>query len=195
METERLKQFLQPKPDARVTGIREQDRVVEMELKEYKRLACRPEVFAGLCKECPRYGKAWACPPFDYDPENVMAHYTRIILTSTEIRPIEQGLPESRARDVIRHARGRIERALLQIEKETGGLAFGFAGGCLSCEEGSCTRLCGKPCRFPQLARPSLESYGFDITKTLEVVFAQKILWCADGNLPEYLTLVSGVMI
>ena len=40
--------------------------------------------------------------------------------------------------------------------------------------------------------RPSLESLGFDLSKTLAELFGIELRWSKDGLLPEYLVLVCG---
>ena len=54
------------------------------------------------------------------------------------------------------------------------------------------TRPLGLPCRHPELVRPSLEAYGFDISRTTNELFGIELLWGKDGMLPKYLTLVCG---
>lgn len=194
MNPDKLLEYLKPIPDPSSIGIIQTDSVKQLTLKEYIEMSRDFPRFSKMCEECPRYGKAWACPPFDYDCTEALKRYSDILLVATRIEPLEHGMPESKARDVLRPARARVEKGLLKYEKNQGGFAFGFAGGCLCCDEGTCTRLVNLPCRHPELARPSLESFGFDITKTLSEVFGWGIEWCTDGRLPRYLTLVSGVI-
>lgn len=79
------------------------------------------------------------------------------------------------------------------MEREHGGMALGFAGTCIYCPETEkCSRLIDQPCRHPDLARPSLESFGFDIGKTTSELFNIPLLWGKDDKMPEYLTLVCG---
>ena len=73
-----------------------------------------------------------------------------------------------------------------------GGRSFAYVGTCLYCPEGTCTRPEAKPCRHPELVRPSLEACGFDIAHTTSELFGIELKWGTDGSLPEYLTLVCG---
>lgn len=52
----------------------------------------------------------------------------------------------------------------------------------------------GRPCRYPDRIRPSLESLGFDIGKTASELLGIELKWSEPGSsgLPEYFTLVSG---
>ncbi len=73
-----------------------------------------------------------------------------------------------------------------------GKLGFAYIGKCLHCNDGICTRKCGKACLHPEKVRPSLEAFGFDIEMTLKELFGIELLWGKDGKLPKYLVLVSG---
>ena len=106
--------------------------------------------------------------------------------------PQKQGLPSSEAGRLILPERRRLEQQLLGMERQYGGLSFAYVGTCLHCPEGTCTRPDGKPCRHPELVRPSLEACGFDIGKTTAELFGIDLKWGTDGKLPEYLTLVCG---
>lgn len=146
--------------------------------------------FLAYCKQCRNYEHSWGCPPFDFDQLAFMWEWENVRLWAVKITPEEQGLPLSDAQEFIRPERIRIERAQLEMEKKYGGRSFAYVGKCLYCD--SCTRPEGKPCRHPELVRPSLEAFGFDIGKTLSELFNIEIKWSNDGKMPEYLTLVSG---
>lgn len=146
--------------------------------------------FTGFCRECRNYNRSWGCPPFEFDQLAYMRQWTTVRLWAVKITPDQQDLPLSAAREFIRPERMRIERAQLEMEKEHGGRSFAYVGECLYCD--TCTRPQGKPCRHPELVRPSLEAFGFDIGKTLAELFGIDIKWGRDGKMPEYLTIVSG---
>ena len=59
-------------------------------------------------------------------------------------------------------------------------------------EAGRLIRPEAKPCRHPELVRPSLEACGFDIARTTSELFGIELKWGSDGLMPEYLTLVCG---
>ena len=86
-----------------------------------------------------------------------------------------------------------LNEELLALEKSLVGMAFGFAGSCPYCGEIPCARIDGEPCRHPDKVRPSLEAFGFDMSKTASELLGLKIKWSHDGRIPEYLTLVCGV--
>ena len=150
------------------------------------------EKFIAFCRQCPNFGNSWGCPPFSHDCEAHLRQFRNVMLIATKIVPAEQGLPLSESRTLILPERKRLERSLLALEKEYGGRSFAYVGSCLHCPEKSCTRPEGKPCRHPELVRPSLEAYGFDIGRTASELFDIELKWSADGMMPEYLTLVCG---
>ena len=161
----------------------------ERYLQEYR----DADRFIGFCKECSNYGKSWSCPPFDKDWTPELKKYEFVSLYLTKIYPQAEGLSINDSQKVMRSDRERMERELREIERQSGGLAFAFAGTCLYCPEGTCSRKQGSPCRHPELVRPALEAVGFDMSKTAEELFHVPIQWSTDGSMPEYLTLICGV--
>lgn len=150
------------------------------------------ERFLGCCRACPNFGCSWGCPPFDYDVAELLGGYRSVLLIATKITPSTSGLPLSASQALIRPERLRLETRLRELERRYHGRACAYIGQCLYCPEGSCTRPEGLPCRHPELVRPSLEAYGFDIGRTLDELFGIELKWGGKGLMPEYLTLVCG---
>ncbi len=148
--------------------------------------------FEACCRACPNYGRSWGCPPFEFDAEEVLARYRTAFLIATKIVPDEQQIPISEARRLILPERRRLENCLREMEKRYDGHSFAYAGTCLYCPEGTCARRENLPCRHPELVRPSLEAFGFNIGKTTSELFGIELKWGQNGMLPEYLTLVCG---
>ena len=146
----------------------------------------------GYCRACGNYGRCWACPPFEPGAERCLTRYRTALLIATRIVPRQRGLPMAEAGRLIRPERRRIEDRLSAMERRYGGRSFAYAGTCLYCPEGTCTRPEGSPCRHPDRVRPSLEAFGFDIGRTTAELFGFELQWGRDGRLPESLTLVSG---
>ena len=129
------------------------------------------ERVGGYCRECGNYGRSWGCPPFGFDMEEYVTRYGTALLVATRITPEEPGLPVSEAGRLILPERQRLERRLLEMERQYGGRSFAYVGTCIHCPEGSCTRPEGRPCRHPELVRPSLEACGFDVARTASELF------------------------
>ena len=157
-----------------------QDYTVQLPAADYIAIYRDARRTAACCRACPNYGRSWACPPFDFDMEQYLSGYRTALIIATKITPRHSGLPLSESEN------------LLRPERIFGGRAFAYAGRCLYCPEGSCTRLEGKPCRHPEWVRPSLEACGFDLCRTTEELMAIPLRWGEGDRMPEYLTLVSG---
>ncbi len=170
-----------------------QDFTATISTEEYIRRFSNSECFIKYCKECRNYGKVWVCPPFSHDTMAELRQYANLFLVATKIIPDEKKIPFSEVNRFFRPERLRIEKKLRDMEITYRGKAFAYAGSCLYCPEGTCSRLENQPCRHPELVRPSLESYGFDLGKTASELFGFPLLWSNDGYLPEYLTLICGL--
>ncbi len=170
-----------------------EDFITEIGAEEYIEGFCNSDCFIRYCRECRNYGKVWACPPFSHDTLAELQKYSRVILVATKITPAGRDIPFSELDRFIRPERMRLEAKLRDMEKQYGGRAFAYAGSCLYCPDGTCSRLDNQPCRHPELVRPSLESYGFDLGKTATELFGFPLLWSNDGFLPSYLTLICGL--
>lgn len=116
-----------------------------------------PEKFIAYCGECGRYGHCWACPPYEFDPSEVLAGYTVAWIAGIRIIPDEAlrnrlATPEEATeagREMLARIRAAIDPQLLAIERKHPGSRAFFAGTCFACPEGACTRHKGIPCRPP----------------------------------------------
>lgn len=178
-------------PDSDLTYTSE-DFTVSIPTEEYIRRFRDADRFIVCCRKCHNYNRSWACPPFSHDPEQQLRGYRNLLLIATKITPCRSDVPFAESRRLIHPERKRLEQRLLEMERLYGGRAFAYVGSCLYCPEGTCTRQHGLPCRHPDLVRPSLEAYGFDISRTTSELFGIDLIWGRDGKIPEYLTLVCG---
>ena len=96
---------------------------------------------------------------------------------ATKIIPEDKDIPIEYTQKLILPERIRIESELLDMERKYGGRSFAYIGKCLHYPDNECTRNCGTPCRHPEKVRPSLEAFGFDISKTLSELFNIELLW------------------
>lgn len=165
----------------------------DISVAEYIAHFHKPNEVWGYCRACSNYGKQWGCPPFDFDVVERLSKYRSLQLIVTKIILHDRSLPSFEIDNILLHERLELEKRLLELERTHCGLACTFIGKCLHCGEAYCARLEGKPCRHPELIRPSLEAYGFDITKTLSELFDIELKWGINGSTPEYIILVCGL--
>lgn len=153
------------------------------------------------CLQCPGYGKAWNCPPFDFDARTVSDGFKTVRLMATIIEfdePTRAACksPEQ-AMEVGKQAMEEVWKTLLPrlygMERETPGSRC-FTFRCVLCPEG-CTRPEGKPCRHPELMRHSLESVGFDIEAMTRDLLDLHLEWSKDGSLSKHITLVTALFL
>lgn len=145
----------------------------------------------GYCHGCGRYGKCWACPPYDFAEDEYLGQFTTISLLATKITPSEGvALTPETAERILNRERQRLDRMLLGME---GNARAFFAGTCILCPPEKCTRREGLPCRHPESIRPSLEALGFDIARTASELFGIPLQWGSPETFPAYLTLISAI--
>ena len=162
---------------------------VTLPAAEYVDRFYHPDKFLPYCKECPGYENRWCCPPLDGSPDFNAYSTVELYLLQVEARS-----------DAWRSAeRLELERRLLAREKETGGFAALLTGMCPHCTPSaadaydiSCARREGKPCRHPELTRPSLEALGFDLCATVRELFGIEMEW---GQSARRLNLIGAVFI
>lgn len=98
-------------------------------LAELTRRFRNPEKFIAYCRECGRYGHCWACPPYEFDPSEVLAGYTVAWIAGIRIIPDEAlrnrlATPEEATeagREMLARVRAAIDPQLLAIERKPPG--------------------------------------------------------------------------
>lgn len=126
----------------------------------------RPE-FRALCEmnSCGKYSRCWMCPP-DVGPIEPMIEqakgYEKALVFQTVGR-----LEDSFDIEGMESAAKRHNRVLLELAEKTAPvldapLVLG-AGNCQVCDV--CARVEDKPCRYPDKAVASLESYGIAVSE------------------------------
>lgn len=125
-----------------------------------------PEV-RSMCAadKCRSYGKCWTCPPYCGTLEDIAARsaaYHRGILVQTtgqmeddyDVETMEEAgaLQVKRFHALVKEVRNTYPDCLPMS-----------AGACTVCPKCACP---DEPCRFPDLAFPSMEAYGLWVSKT-----------------------------
>ena len=123
--------------------------------------------FRRLCEEnkCGHYGKNWMCPPAVGSFEELQAKaaaYTRGLLFQT-VHSVADSFDQKGIQKAFSRHTNTLKKIIVTMEIKCGLrdiLALG-AGPCTYCEK--CTLLQKKPCRLPDRAVASMESYGIDV--------------------------------
>ena len=125
--------------------------------------------FRSFCEEnsCGMYSRCYMCPPDIGPVEDLIAQvrsFDRGLLYQT-VSPLEdsfdiEGMREAKARHI------QVSQRLLDaLEPQLGKDALHLTvGGCGLCPQ--CAKQMDLPCRHPDRALPSLESYGIDVYNT-----------------------------
>ena len=161
-------------------------------IAEYLAACVDVEKFVGYCKACGNYSRRWSCPQFDFDPLDLWKRYQAIHIHARILTPIS-GVDMAIMMEGMRREKEKLMDALLKMEQDTPGSLALSAGGYSLC--GSCTRPEGKPCRRPERMRYSVDALGGDLSETMEQYFQRPIRWSRNGEVPEYLTLVGGLLV
>lgn len=175
--------------------------VASISLDNYIRNYRDAEKFIVYCRQCNRYNTCWSCPPFDFSTDEYISSYQTVHIIGTKIVLEDKLIANNKGTklctkvgyEIIGNVRFDLDKMLLNLEEQYPGSKAFFAGTCHICRLEDCTRIKGKPCIAPDRTRSSLESFGFDIGKTSHELLGIEMKWSADGILPEYFTLVSGL--
>lgn len=131
------------------------------------------EAFRTACEsnQCGKYGTNWSCPPGVGEPAELMrrARQFKNGLVVQTVWPLEdefdfEGMMAGgdKHNALFRQAVERVAPVL-----SSGAILALSAGACSVCE--TCTFPSGEPCRQPDKALASLESYGIDVAQLLSL--------------------------
>ncbi len=130
------------------------------------------KIFRDICASnaCGMYGKCYMCPPDVGEIDVLMAEiknydFALVYQTITELEDSFdfEGMVEAKKKTYPLAQKLRTVFRDMGISKV---LHLG-AGGCGVCE--ICAKRTSEPCRFPELAMPSLESYGVNVSELAKV--------------------------
>jgi predicted metal-binding protein len=124
---------------------------------------------------CGSYAKSANCPPYAMQPvetRKLVSQFSKALLFKTDVEPeILMSELQHSAFKVIFQIAARLETHAIQSGyKHAQGLA---AGSCLPvfCKGKTCRVIEGdKECRYPTLARPSMEAVGMNVFKLIQKV-------------------------
>ena len=165
----------------------------ELPVRTYLRECVDVERFLGYCQACENYARRWSCPPFAFPPLQLWREFDRLRLFVRVLCPSEEETASSLTQG-MRAEKAKLLTELLELERRKPGALALSAGSCDLCGD-ECARMHGERCRDPKEMRYSIEALGGDVGKTLERYFHRSIAWMEKDRVPEYLTLVGGLLL
>ena len=161
---------------------------VDQYLEEYVNV----EEFLECCRKCDGYGRKWSCPEFDFDPIDYWKQFDILRIYGKKIY-LEEGESDN-WKEALKQVKNEMADVLYEEEKKFPGSKSLSAGSCSICGDDNCTKLEGKPCKYPDKLRYSIEALGGNVAMTIEKLLGIKILWLEEGKMPEYFVLVAGLL-
>lgn len=154
--------------------------------------------FLEYCKACRCYGRIWSCPPYDFEPEAYWEMYRYVHILGTKLTFDREAIEKEKGkeaaayiRQVYLNAKEQLSEKMYGLEQRYPGSVTLSAGNCTICSE--CARPAGQACLHPDRMRYSIEALGGNVVKTAEELLGVRLQW-TDGDLPETLTLVNGLL-
>lgn len=151
------------------------------------------EEFLQYCKNCENYEKIWACPSYNFNPEDYWKEYDELLVVARKIL-FGSDVDIPRSYEIMLEVKADMSRELYELEKEHPGSVSLSAGSCDLCKEEGCTRTEGLPCRYPDQMRYSIESLGGNVGKTVSKLMGYELEWIEEGKVPSYYVLVGGLL-
>ncbi|MGN0941646.1 MAG: DUF2284 domain-containing protein [Selenomonadaceae bacterium] len=157
------------------------------------------EKYIALCRACPNYNKKWSCPELSFDVDEYLKNFRYIYIVGAKIDLSKETIAAADTMDkvknvgweIIQTVRHSMKGKMLAMEEKSEGSVSLASGDCDICAE--CTRPQGKPCRFPEKMRYSLDAFSMNLTQITEDAFNIKIQWIKD-RLPDYFTLIHALL-
>lgn len=174
----------------------------EVPVEEYVEQCVDVDTFLECCKQCENYNRIWSCPSFDFDALQYWKKYRFFHIIGLKLTIPEElrrkTLTKEEQNQVISQIlwkeKAKLSEELFEEEKKYPGSISLSAGSCQNCKKNTCTKLEGKPCRFPEKMRYSVEALGGNVGLTVTKYLKQELEWIEEGKLPDHFMLVSGLL-
>jgi len=140
----------------------------------------------GYCRNCPKYGAAWSCPPHTFEPDQWVRTFNFAVLMVYRIQ-LDPMCGRDEMMDQYYRQRSCVNQVVRLLESIYPDSVSLYAGHCDACE--TCKRLEGEICAFPEKCRYSLESLGFKVSDITEGFFGISLQWAKDKMPDELLTV------
>lgn len=152
------------------------------------------EKFYNLCRDgCSNFNRKWSCPPlspcfqdFAEGLRNIYIFYLRANLTQFDY--IKNDYLKIKAANSI--LKSRADSYLRSMTKQHD--KYISSGSCRLCKP--CKFKKDMPCAHPNVMSYSFEALGVDVGALVNMYFQEPLLWYLRGNLPEYTSVVCGLL-
>lgn len=151
------------------------------------------EEFLECCKVCGNYDRKWSCPSYDFDPvEDYWKKFSNFYVVGKKMILAEE--EKENWENLMEEVKGQLTEELFEKEKQYPGSRSLSAGSCHICGTDNCSKVAGEPCRFPDKMRYSVESLGGNVGLTASRLLGIELQWIEEGQVPDYFTLVGGLL-
>lgn len=152
------------------------------------------DLFSNLCNiGCKNYNRKWSCPPHAPAFSIVSSHWSRIYVLYMRM-PMHafSGIKNEYLRIKAANSmlKSRADRYMRALSGKYG--KYISTGSCRLCKP--CKFQEGRPCMHPSLMAYSFEALGIDVGALVKEYFEQPLLWYKKGDLPEYTSVVCGLL-
>lgn len=144
------------------------------------------------CRECPGFAKTWSCPEFNFAPEDYWKRFSIYQVICDRISMDGAESPQEAQQRLLYKEKPVFNREILGLEHTVPGSRALYAERCDECK--ICARIAGKPCRFPEIMRYSVESLGGSAVDLVSDLFGFDVLWSDGKTIPDYYILLGGLL-
>jgi predicted metal-binding protein len=142
---------------------------------------------------CPNYKKKWSCPPFAPTYRHFVAEWKYQYICYMQIETnqfmyIKSNYLKIKAANSI--LKSKADKYFRRIASKYG--KYISTGSCRLCKPCRCK--IGQPCANPETKTYSYEALGIDVGALVELYFKSKLLWYKRGQIPEYTSIVCGLL-
>jgi len=142
---------------------------------------------------CPNYERKWSCPPFAPAYINFVVRWKYLYIWLIQIKMYQFAYIKSdylKIKAANNILKSRADRCLREMASRYG--KYISTGSCRLCKPCKCK--IGQPCAKPEEKTYSYEAMGIDVGALVERYFTNKLLWYKRGQLPEYTSIVCGLL-
>ena len=142
---------------------------------------------------CINYNKKWSCPPFAPAFSVISSHWSKLYVLYMRMPMYAfSGIKNENLRIKAANSmlKSRADRYMRVLSAKYGKCIS--TGSCRMCRP--CKYMEGKSCAHPTIMAYSFEALGIDVYKLVNEHFDYPLLWYKKGSLPEYTSVVCGLL-